>query len=307
MRITGTGSATEELITPRECSLAVALPLRREEFMHDLAANASAGYASGFAQNGRDGLAAETVWELFEPWARLANGVIAEAEGHHVTVVRSATLAEFSSLLRRFPATTLFAHWHTPRFTEEQIVAPEAIRKAMSVTESPLFQRVQEIASLLDAPPQFPSDSSPGAIADFLNRLIEPAPCSEEAKPGCVTRKQVEWHERRMLLDSAFLAAFRGGAGVDFADGWRSIEAIVAAVPNDYSGTLDLTVCNSNVLAERIRGSFRKSVVIANERTTTTGFRFGIYVEIIKILSRKAGNYEKISLKLRDQLFRHNL
>lgn len=304
MRITGTGSAAEELITPRECSLAVALPLTREEFMHDLAANPRAGYASAFAQNGREGLAAEIVWELFEPWAKLANDVIAEAKGHHVTLVQPVTLEEFSGLLSRFPATTLFAHWHTPQFTEEQIVSPEAIWKAMSNRESPLSRRIQEIASLLDAPPQLPSDSSPAAIAEFLNLLIEPVPCSEDAKPGGITQKQVEWHQKRMLLERTLPDAFRGGAGVDFADGWHSIEAIVAAVPNDYSGTLDLTICNSNVLAEKIRDRFLKSVVIANERPTTTGFRFAIYAEIIEILSRKAGNYEEISRKLRDKLFR---
>src|SRR5262245_38086062 len=112
MRITGPSSLAEEVISPRECSLAVALPLTREEFMRDLSANPRTGYAGSFAQNGRDGLSAQTVWELFEPWARLANDVITEVEARCVTIIRRATLEDFSGLLRCFRVTTLFAHWH---------------------------------------------------------------------------------------------------------------------------------------------------------------------------------------------------
>lgn len=303
MPITATGQLMEELISPRECCLAVALPLTQDEFMCDFAASPRAGYAAAFVGSGREGLPALTLWELFEPWARLANQVIGEVSACGVAIVRRATLDDLSSLLQRFRATTLFAHWHTPEFKDENIINPESLLQALHSNDSLLSRRIHELNSFRRSPLQLPVDPSQRAIADFLNQLTEPPPCNLGTKPGCMTQKQVEWHEKRMLLELALPGGFRGGAGVDFADGWRSIDSIVAAVPAGYSGTLDLTICNSNVLAERIRLKFPKCVAMANEDSTTTGFRFAAYAEIIQSLSRNPGIYEEVALKLRDQLF----
>ena len=45
---------------------------------------------------------------------------------------------------------------------------------------------------------------------------------------------------------------------MEFADGLAPIERVVSSIPEAFDGVLDLTVCNSTVLAEEVRRRCRR-------------------------------------------------
>src|ERR1041385_7766853 len=98
----------ERSVTPADCALAVALPLRFEEFVRDAESPEVDFVRTVVAGSGRSIAAA---WrELYEPkvvgqYARIA----ARAEAVGVTVLPGATAASLRGLLEQFHVVSLFA------------------------------------------------------------------------------------------------------------------------------------------------------------------------------------------------------
>jgi hypothetical protein len=58
---------------------------------------------------------------------------------------------------------------------------------------------------------------------------------------------------RRPLVVVLFGHSYRTGEGVEFFDGFASNHIIVDAIPVDFEGMMDLSVCNGELLALKIR------------------------------------------------------
>ena len=301
MRMIGTYQLRPEWVaTPRDCSLAVALPLSREQFFRDLQRTAS--YARMFRSSRQD-VTPEVLWELFEPWAKGAESAISEAADAGVHVLRPAAFVGLLDLLPRFKATTLFAHWRSAKFEPEDIVDRTSVLAAVRADRSAFWQSVGQLQM-----PSFPTsiptqDATSTEVAEFLNLLIAPESQDKSQEPGAATLEQERWHERRKLLERAIPGAFQGGAGIDFEDGWQSVDSIVEGIPEGYSGAMDLRFCESSWTAERIRLRCPQSVPIASEQEISTGLSFALYRQVIRKLEREPGPYEDAVFGVRRELF----
>ena len=72
---------------------------------------------------------------------------------------------------------------------------------------------------------------------------------------------------------------------MEFADGLHRLDDVVREVPPRPGGILDLTICNSNFLSDRIKDSRREWQVMSNEDPATLDFRLIFYKYRIKRLA----------------------
>lgn len=90
---------------------------------------------------------------------------------------------------------------------------------------------------------------------------------------------------------------------MEFHDGLTSIAQVSRALPSVF-GTLDLTVCDSVLLAEQVRETRTSGVILANPRPTTPDFRLVLYREAIGLAGRRRLTYVDAVLRLRRSLVR---
>jgi hypothetical protein len=308
MQVSGIPSLSVAMnATLADCALLVALPLDRECFFHDLNCGSSANFAQTFRRSidPRLNLSSGHIWSMYKPFADQAGSVISEARKLGVTIVERATLKDFLKVFSIFKATTLFAHSRPALFLPEDIVDRGRLLIELQRGESSFLKRLAEIRSM---PVEQLVLSKAGADSDllcqFLNDMIAPERkiSVENKKPGQITKEQMDWHERRKVLEALLPGTFQEGAGVEFGDGWHSVDEIATGIPRQYSGALDLTICNSMVLAEKIRNKCPLAVPIANEKEASTHLRFAIYRQILRRLHRHPEPYEDAAFAVRQSL-----
>jgi hypothetical protein len=79
---------------------------------------------------------------------------------------------------------------------------------------------------------------------------------------------------------------------VELFDGKHSINDVVAAIPENFIGIFDLTVCNSDFLAFQIKKRFGNNCfVIQNKNATILQVRLPVWKTVIGILSVTNMNY----------------
>src|SRR5208337_5450789 len=130
-------------------------------------------------------------------------------------------LADLLSLLPRFKATTLFAHWHSALFVPEHIAHPGSFLAKLRSCDFQCWQRIIGLRNLELSASQVPSSNADVSdVVRFLNLLLMRHATHVTDKPGDQTVEEEAWYDARAQLERIFPGAFRGGAGVDFADGW---------------------------------------------------------------------------------------
>jgi hypothetical protein len=90
------------------------------------------------------------------------------------------------------------------------------------------------------------------------------------------------------------------GDRVEFADGLYHPAQIVAAMPDDYAGVLDLSVCFSLQLAPYIKRRFPHCTTIVNKGAARLDHRIAMYRQAIWLL--KTGSYSYVDALAEVQL-----
>src|SRR5215472_11040757 len=121
----------QKAVSPRDCGLAIAIPLDRNSFVSKLSGEADGNFIQNFCAE-RKNLSAKGLWSLYEPYARYAQEVAARAERMGVSVVLDATLGDFISLLTTCEVVTLVAHWKSALFKPADIPDPGEIVSQLS-------------------------------------------------------------------------------------------------------------------------------------------------------------------------------
>lgn len=293
--------AKQKPISPSNCGLAIAIPLEREAFVQRLERTDEGNFVQTFCAQRRN-LSVSGLWNLYEPYARFTRDVAARMRGLGVSVVVDASLDQFASLLSDCDVVALVAQWRSALFRPADIPDPAGVFSQLSEPTSPLGRAVRRFAT-------YPTPADPiGAesIAVVLNQAllsgvqIPDVQNGRSPKLGAITRYQYELYQRRDLL--AATAAFKGGAGVEFMEGFRRIDEIVVRFPLQFSGLVDLTVCNSVLLAENIRRARPYCLVLANEDLAYLDFRLATFEQVIRILSEKPEPYEDVVYRIRKEL-----
>lgn len=298
-----TGHPTMRPVRPSDCALALAIPLTREQFLDDLVNPSPKDFASHIKRENRNEYnkraSDDYFWnEVYGPLAHVILRVCAEVEKLGVTVQREARLADLTRLLREYPAVTLVAHW---RFTK---VLPSEVTDAhglLGLLQTPQNRIQRDISKTVAAthPRLFEAEyirSLSAAtvreeLAELINRIISVHHAfyhgSNVAAMG-IENGFTDPLDRltRVAFEQAFPSQFTAGRCVEFSDGLRTVAEVTEAVPEDFSGLLDLTVCNSVILAKAIRQRRSNCLIAANRYPAQIHVRLGLYKIAIEILAK---------------------
>jgi hypothetical protein len=285
--------------SPDECSLAVAVPVDRDSFLRKLRSGSCGDFVHTFQQNGRGGIRADVLWEIYEPYAELVGDVVSEVKQLGVNVIVNAQLQDFLSLLSVSKVVTLVAHWRSARFGTNDIVDVDFVRNQILSETSALRACIDQLtAGQIRLLPT--AMAGVGEIVGYLNSVLETGELSHEAgRLGALTVQQYAWKRKRESLMQSLPGLFRGGASVEFDGGFSGLDELVSRVPVNYAGALDLTVCNSVLLGEEIRRRCAHCIVLVNEAPASLDFRMAVYRQVIRSLSRRPDAYEDVVYRIR--------
>jgi len=278
-----------------ECALLVAIPMDESEYSHD--ASRCSDFTEAYARqlgiaNPMNG------WIAYARYAALCTSVVKRAQKAGVAVTCRAPLSCLAEAARRFAVVTLVAHSRGPEITARDIVDAPALIQA----ESTLRDAMNPSA------PALSRGSSRTAVAAWLDALLGPAEMGDADAP--IDVRESAWRirlfrersERRRMVERICPGALAGGPGIEFHDGLHSLDAVDAALPHTLECTLDLTVCDSVLLADRIRARRTTGVILANARPTTPDFRLILYRETITLMVRHRLSYADAALSIRRAL-----
>lgn len=269
--------------SPADCALLLAIPLDRAGFSADLK-NPAKDFIRHF-QLERRNQTEDALWKAYEPYASLVAHVCERVRILGVRVIRSATLDALHDEIKMSPVTTLVAHWRSALFRPEDIASSDNVAAYLHDGASPedkaeLARRLNEI---LKSPNKLFDDVLPGSA-------------------GEAAAKQRKWYVRRLELEKGLGAAVQGGAAIELADGLRSIPEILTGFPAQFTGVLDLTVCQSVVFAEEVRAKCRHCLVLSSANLTSLDFRLALYAQIIEVLASDPQPFEDAVTKIRSSL-----
>jgi hypothetical protein len=266
-------------VRPSDCALVVSVPLDRSAFDADLAAGTDFLQQFAARQASRD---VDMLWRLYEPAAVSVARTAVRAARRGVAVRTRATATDFAQCVAQHLVVTLVAHWRSARFRANDVLDPPAVVRMLRQSEH-------------DAPDDMRAEQA----AQALNALIDPTGASTTpvriddtgAAAAETTRQYRTWRARHDLEQRLGPSVRAGGPAVEFADGPMPVERAAASLPAAFAGVLDLTVCNSLLLAEEVRKRCLDGVIIANAFAATLDLRMSLYDRALNVMARRRIDY----------------
>jgi hypothetical protein len=184
-----------------------------------------------------------------------------------VTVVRDAGLSEWKALLARYAVVSMIAHWRCLNVVPDDITDPSGLMarlgKSSESSEQQKPELVQRAEVALRRQMQLPSGPPPAegeptaeALARSLNAIVRAAHRRYERDPS-TGRDGIVIPEGDVLtrvdFESAFPEHVRQGLALELRSGLHSARDVIEGVPLDYGGVIDLTTCNSAILAAALK------------------------------------------------------
>lgn len=285
----------ELIVSPSDCALALAIPLDREAFHSDLAAESPREFAKA---NVGKWERPEHAWRRYRPVIEAAERAIATLQSAGGSVLRDASLEDLREAFERRAVVTLVAHWRFDPIVPEDILDPAVILDRIRSPRDELQRFVSDtVAEALPAEArQLVSAGSREGVAMLLSAATRAYESSLDAlKPSDMGSKQPRSQPMsRLLLESAFSDVLRAGRVVELAGGFCSAAELIATIPAGYSGVVDLSICNSLVLAERIKRERPSCLVVANRRRARPDLRLLRYRYVIRALNLQPARYTDI-------------
>jgi hypothetical protein len=298
-------------VGPCDCALAVAIPLTRQQFLHDLSQSGEKGFAKYVkTASFQPGTSDEYYWEVvYGPIARAAERICANAERLGVTVNRATRLADIFTLLGKFKVVTLVTHWRFMKLRPIDVLDPVGLLSALRAPRTLVGQAVQrsfrELRSeLLDEDVLCESQEQLRvSTVEVLNEIIgaahglyQPVEHIGDHKDKVQLAVGLS-HSRplerltRAALELSFAGQIESGKAVEFVDGMKTISEVIQQIPITFTGLLDLTICNSVILGEAIKNYRPDCLVAVNRYPAELHVRLGIYALTILLLSTRQMSY----------------
>jgi hypothetical protein len=154
--------------------------------------------------------------------------------------------------------------------------------------------RATEIACILDDAIQTCQDNSV-QIAHALEALCAPATRRYQAadRKGLGLERGIN----RVLLE-LHVPGLRAGAAIELGDGMHTAAAVIEATPTGYPGVIDLSVCNSILLAEALKYARRPALIVSGEFRASLAFRMIRYQVLIEHIHRRPARYTELLQQL---------
>lgn len=278
----------ERSITPADCALAVALPLRLKEFARDAGSPDMDFVRTVVTGSGRSVAAA---WhELYEPKVVALYGRIAErAQAVGVTVCAGVTAASLHELLEQFHVVSLLAHSRLAPVRPDDVVVPAAIRDAIDAGAGLVTAHLRDGL----ANQRWAGDEATlrAQIAAALDAALEPSRVWSASTARTEAAHRPTRFLHRVMLEDAFEGALRRAPLLELRDGLRTMDELMAAIPVRFDGVLDLSVCNSIALGESIKRRRPDCLVVENTFLARADLRLVRYGLVVSQLARQPARY----------------
>lgn len=295
---------------PYECALALAIPLNCDDFLAGLKSDINKDFAKSLARK-NSALTESALWEThYDYTAETVKSVAQAVAAKGVTVVTNATFKNLQELFQQFPVVTLVAHWRSSKFYASDFIAPTQLIKALEQPSTPLaqqlasalpdkwLQHIQAIECNVDA-----THTLPKILADDFNNILKSSKLYPDPVPNqmCqIAPYDDDYHQylNRLVIDDTFTDIISPGNRIEFFDRFHSIEEVVRAIPKNYDGLLDFTVCNSVLIANVIKRQ-RRCIVLVNKKEANPDFRMVIYKGMIELLVKLDIDYMDAAAMIR--------
>ncbi|MGL4882433.1 MAG: hypothetical protein ACRC8K_15440, partial [Waterburya sp.] len=226
------------------------------------------------------------------------------------TVVTNAMFSDVRELFKQFRVVTLVAHWRAARFYPTDFLNPHQLIKALEQPSTPLMETfintlpeswistIQKLEVNGD-----PTQTLTKTLAKEFNYILELCklhPDLEQNQTCQITTYDDDYQKylNRLVIDDIFKGFISPGNRIEFFDQLHSIEDFVTAIPQDYDGLIDFTVCNSVLIGNVIKRK-RHCIVLVNKKLAALEFRMVIYKGMIELLSRLDIDYMDAAAQIR--------
>jgi len=296
----------EVVVSPRDCALAVCVPLTRPAFLR--AAGSSQGdFVPGLLAAIQ--LGAERAWEeVYEPQlAKVARRAAERVRDQGASVVENATLTDLREAAARFQVVTLLAHFRSVPVFAEDVIDPEGCLRIVAQGASLPARLIQRLVSAR-APELLAAAKPPAGAAAMLATIFQLAlDGSQESStrsPGKRRSNRPASAQKvsRVMLERCFGPHLRQAPCIEMVDGLKTFEQFSTALPPAYSGVLDLSICHSMELGEELKRLRPKCLVVENALATTPGFRLARYALILQRLAIHPMRYTDAVVEVHDFL-----
>jgi len=285
------------VVGPRDCALAIALPLTKQQFLSQLQAEHEHDYASyirslHLAKGAND----DYYWNVvYEPFAAVMSETLNAIEKCDINIVRDATLEDFRRLTTMFPVVTLVSHWRFRALQAEEIVDLNAVLHAMENPVGSLAVAYRDALLRADAS-ALCAEVTKSELAAALNKILQEghaAYAAEERTPVMLMNVPAQ-RLTRATLERAFSGAIVPGRAIEFADGMKTIPEVIAALPPAYDAFLDMTICNSAIVGEEIKAERPQCTVAVNRYPTEPHIRLALYRRFACSLRKNPGEIRQV-------------
>lgn len=290
-------------VKPSECVLGLTIPLTREQFLSDLA-NPEKDYARHIKRkNFTHWRTDEDYWNtIYSPIAKRINRQCEDVRQYKVTVIRSLSLGVLNDLFKEFKVITLVSHWRFNKLRAEEISDPRGFIELLRSPQNLVQKKVG--ALLLPAFTLNGEDFTAGMDENvlreklcnelnvtiskahsFYRKVKNIAPTDPKAQGELLDRQPLE-RLTRYALEQGFSKHLAASRAIEFSDEMHSVPELVESIPSEYSGLLDLTVCNSVIVGEIIKFHRPECFVAVNRYPTQPHIRMALYKLAIAQLSQ---------------------
>jgi hypothetical protein len=287
----------EAPVSPFECALAISIPLTRGTFVSS-ARSRNKDFAAGLCIEW--GIAPELAWsQAYAPAILpLFGHVLARARAAGATVVTHATLGDLARLCRTYRVVTLLTHFKIAPIVARDVLDPEHCLAVIRAAETPIARLLfrsfaQRWPHLLAPNSGSPCRDCCDHLATALQASIAPShsgfACLAPAFEDRQTAAPAGLH--RIAIEECLTPALRPAPCIELFDGMRQFAEFREAIPQSYDGVLDLSLCNSFMVAEQLKRARPHSLVVENSFLATPHFKLRRYSAIMLLLSHKRMRY----------------
>jgi hypothetical protein len=224
----------------RQCAVLFGIPVNREEF--NCRAEQSAGASSDYMTGLLRGRSPEVVWEKdYSAVAEAAQSVIHTANRWRVSIYQRSTLSSVYSATRHHRTVILIAHWRGAMFRVDDLMADfTSIRVRMEGDSKLRNIKLNSCDGL--------------GLVDALNAAVYGLDLLPEipSVPSQIQSRVLSQTLCRDLIDERLEGLVRPGNRLELWDGLYTPGEFEESIWDQFSGTLDLALCNSAGLATMI-------------------------------------------------------
>jgi hypothetical protein len=278
----------EPTISPRDCVLAVALPLTEERFLSDATAPNRDFARSVIAKSGRS--PPEAWSKLYAPKVvALCKRIAAHADSLGATVATDVTAELLCALLEEYPLVSLLAHSKSSPIQSDDVVQPRVILDVIRGGGTIVARQLRD--ALADRRWSDDNVALRRQVAAALDEALEPTRAWTETTVRTERAGRPPRYLSRATLEDCLGEALRRAPMVELHDGLKTLDELIAAIPRSFAGVLDLSVCNSFAFAESIKRRRPHCLIIENVFLARVEVRLLRYALVLDRLAQSPARY----------------